>query len=196
MNSERRSELERMLSWLENALEEADSSYERDREALEVKYSREKKALRQALGGMRDALGIEESEGTAKAVGEEGQPDLSVLRREATAGIYPNGTSKESAGTPSVERFSVRREIENLLADIEPSCDVTQGEITRKLQERFPQHEGSIKAATVSSVLRRLKESGKLVLVSSGSGSEPNRYRMQTYESENGSQEELSELRE
>lgn len=196
MNSDWRSELEQMLSRLETKLEETDSNYERDREALEIQYSREKKALRRAIVGVRGALSTEESGSGPRVVEKEEQPDLNTLNHQEVTEIPPNGSGEGDVEGLNIGRFSARREIENLLAETESTDDVMQGEITRRLQERFPQHADSIRAATVSSALRRLANAGRLILVSSGSGSEPNRYRIPTDENREESQEELSELRE
>ncbi len=107
-----------------------------------------------------------------------------------------NGSGDVRLNGKARSKFSIRREVENLLPELEPNHDVVQGEIKRILQNRFPQHEDSIKAASVASTLRRLASAGVLVRVSEGSGSEPNRYRVPAQETEAENQEELSELRE
>lgn len=94
-------------------------------------------------------------------------------------------TLAPSEGSPAVQsgqngalrRWSLRKEIEKMLPEFGADEDITSGNVRRTLAERFPGHTAFMQPASVSSALRRIAQSGDLVLVSTGTGSEPNRYR-------------------
>ncbi len=186
--------LENIISRLESTLANVDSEHEREKEALERSYERRKESLQNRLAPLKAARA---------AFLENEQPESDPGERpERTGPMSPDGAEPyalpdegDSVGLNgnAESRLSIRREIENLLPEMNPSRDVVQGEVTRRLQDRFPQHKDSITAASVSSSLRRLENAGVLVLSSKGSGSEPNRYRLPGSEERNESQEELRE---
>lgn len=196
-----RSQLRETLPQLERALKTADSEYEKDKEVLverlERRHKRRKEALQQAINNVQTALG---RSGDSKSVLEEG--DLSLTGELPSTIVHPNGSEKEilaplSEQTGSAtERFSVRREIEKMISELEPEQEITQGEIRDELERRFPEHKASLRPATVSSALRRIANSddGTLVLVSKGSGSEPNRYRKREAQHAGGQEEQEETL--
>lgn len=202
MESNWLSQLKDVRSKLESELENLESGYESDRQALERRYKDEKEPLQQALKGVQVALGTHsESDTTSGNTREkEDQTGSSLPVGESSAVVSFNGAKSPRVSAPSeqadtvAEQFSTRREIEKLLSEFATDQDVIQGEIRHELEKRFPQHKDLFKAATVSSILRRLASAGSLVLVSKGAGSEPNIYRLP--DRSNGSQDELSELRE
>lgn len=202
MDSNWRSELKDMLSRLQSELENVDSEYQRDKEALERRYESEIGALRQALRGVQAALGeSRELEAATPMAHKTDEATLSPPREELDSTIHSNGFGRESLTTSSeqtetaTEGFSVRHEIETLLSEFQPDQDVTQGEIRRELERRFPEHKASLQASTISSALRRIAKAGDLVKVYEGTGSEPNIYRLPDHDDINN-QKELSELRE
>ena len=95
----------------------------------------------------------------------------------------------------TVERFSLRREIEKIIPELGTQGDITQGAVRQSLENRFPDHRDLMRAASVSSTLRRLVDAGDLVLVYRGTGSEPNIYQLPEYVN-SSRQEELGQLKE
>ena len=95
----------------------------------------------------------------------------------------------------AVERFSLRREIEKIIPELGAQGDITQGAVRQSLEKRFPDHHDLMSAASVSSTLRRLANAGDLVLISKGTGSEPNIYRLPEYANNGNGQKELGELK-
>jgi len=186
-----------VISRLENALADADSEHERDKEALERKHRNRKEGLNSSLASLKSARAAL-LRGDQSGHGSEEPPKTtnSGSSEEAEHNALSNGHGDVELIHKPEKKFSIRHEIENLFPELDPSRDVLQGEITHTLRERFPQHKDSIKAATVSSALRRIANAGGLVHISKGKGSEPNRYRLPGSESSKESQEELSELKE
>lgn len=188
--------LENMISRLEGALANVDSERDKEKEAIEQFYERKKERLQSKITPLKTAREAFLESDQTEENSSELPKKLPIPPAKQGDGAPFNGSSDVGLNGKARSKFSIRLEVENLLSELEPNHDVIQGEITRTLQNRFPQHEDSIKAATVSSVLRRLANAGVLVRVSEGSGSEPNRYRVPAQETEVENQEELSELRE
>lgn len=200
MDSGWQTKLKNTLSELETALKDVSVEHEREIEVLNLRYKTRREALQQAVNSVAIALeNGEEPKTIPKPIREDGESELSGVKSSATErpnGVISASDSSSNQNGIGTERFSVRREIEKLLSEFPADRDVIQGEIRLELEKRFPQYEDLLKAATVSSILRRLANAGDLVLVSKGSGSEPNRYRLTEQTSVNEDQEESSELRE
>ncbi len=167
--------------------------YLEDLEAkVQAKCERDLKTIRQA----REALG--QVRAIAGEYGESADFSdiVSGIIGQTTSSITEERNLDAHGQNGLEERFSLRREIEAILPEFGAGNDITQGGVREKLMERFPNHEASMQPASISSSLRRIESAGGLVLFSKGSGSEPNRYRLPEQVSANGSQEELSEMRE
>jgi hypothetical protein len=173
---------------LETALKTLESEYRRDTEARDLKYKRDRRPYEQALKGVQLAIA---SEHEGSALTEDQVDDLSLV--DVTSNTAVHAGQQNDTRT---RKFSLRREIEKILPEFEPGQDITQGKVRQRLEERFPEHIESLKPAAVYSALRRIARAGGLVLVSEGSGSTPNRYRLPEHGEENRDQEELSALRE
>lgn len=171
---------------------------------IEARYQREKARYefdKQALARMRaiDSEGVETT--LTEAVHEiaertdlgstEEKPEVVTSPQEKGE---PDVASSERNG--AVERFSLRREIEKIILESGTQGDITQGEVRKQLEKQFPEHHDFMRPASVSSTLRRLANAGNLVLVSKGTGSEPNIYRLPEHVNNDNGQEELGELRE
>jgi hypothetical protein len=191
MNSPLRTQLIEAQSKLEAALKTLASEYRRDKEARELKYKRDKRTLEQALRGVQQAVTSENEDSAPTAAIHEGVDRVDAGQDEE--GISPTPGKQDATKTSG---FSLRREIEKLLLEFGPGQDITQGKVRQRLEERFPEHKESLRPAAVYSGLRRIAKAGGLVLVSEGSGSTPNRYRLPEHGEDNRSQEELSALRE
>jgi hypothetical protein len=136
------------------------------REKIEARYKRDIEALERVW-----IIANEHSESKASP-----ETIREVVEQAATTPEQESETASNDQNR-EVRRFSLRREIEALLPEFAPDEDITQGEVRRRLGQRFPGYEDFMKSASVSSALRRIAQSDDLVLVSVGSGSEPNRYR-------------------
>ena len=200
MDSDWRSKLKNTLSELEAALNDVDSEYERELEVLNLKYKSRREALQRAASDVAIALGgNEEPEAISRSVRNE--VEVSPPNVQSNPVVHLNDVkaapdSSSGQADAAMKRFSVRGEIERLLSELDPRKDIKQGEIRYELEKRFPEHGDSLKPASISSSLRRLVDAGKLVLVSKGSGSEPNIYRLPGYVNSGNGQEELGEVRE
>ncbi len=167
--------------------------YLEDLEAkVQAKCERDLKTIRQAREALKQVRAIADEYGESADLsnivsGIIGQTASRIEEERVPDSHEQNGLE---------DRFSLRREIEAILPEFGAGNDVTQGGVREKLIERFPNHEASIQPASISSSLRRIASAGGLVLVSEGSGSQPNRYRLPEQASDSESQEELSELRE
>ena len=171
---------------------------------IEARYQKEKSRYefdKEALARMR-AIDREGGETTlTEAVHQIAERTDPTTTEEKPKVVVPPREKEPSVSTPSerngtVERFSLRREIEKMIPELGAQGDITQGEVRKRLEKQFPDHHDFMRAASVSSTLRRLANAGDLVLVSKGTGSEPNIYRLPEHVSSGGGQEELGELRE
>lgn len=152
---------------------------------IEARYKRDMEALERVWAIVNE---YSDSAPTSKAVNEIVEQTASDSKEK------PENHRPEQNGL--VERFSLRREIENILSEFDVHEAITQGEVRQRLEARFPGHEAFMHSASVSSALRHIAQAGDLVLVSKGTGSEPNRYRLPEHNTNNRDQEELGELRE
>lgn len=193
-------EVKEHLSELEAALKDVDSERDRELGAVHLKYKSRAEALEQAINSVAIALGdVEKPETIMNSINEDEESSLSGVMPDTAEhlnGVRADQDSSDDRSGTGMKRFSARREIENLLPALGPERDIKQGEIRYELEERFPEHKDSLKAASIASALRRLVDAGKLVLVSKGSGSEPNIYRLSKHISKGNGQEELGELKE
>lgn len=200
MDSNWRSKLKNTLCGLETSLKDVDSEHDREIEAVHLKHKSRREALQQAINSVTIALEDgKESETIPEPVREGADSVLSGIKSDEAEHLNGTGTAQNSSqnqnGTDT-RKFSARREIEKLLPELDPEKDITQGEVRYELEERFPKHKDSLKAASISSALRRLVDAGKLILVSKGSGAEPNIYRLTEHINSGNGQEELGEVRE
>lgn len=171
---------------------------------IEVRYQRERARYErdmEALARVR-AIDSEGAETTlAEAVHEIAErTDLGSTEKKPEVATSPQ-EKESSVVAPSerngaVERFSLRREIEKIIPELGIQGDITQGAVRQRLERLFPDHHDLMRAASVSSTLRRLADAGNLVLVSKGTGSEPNIYRLPEYVDNGNGQEELGQVRE
>jgi len=128
----------------------------------------------------------------------DSRPSPETIREVVEQAATPPGgepEAKPNEQNGEIKRFSLRREIENMLPEFGPDEDITSGNVKRTLMERFPGHDAFMHSASVSSALRRIAQSGDLVLVSTGKGSEPNRYRKPGDENTSKQEETLLKAR-
>lgn len=140
-----------------------ESSYKRDMEALQRVWAI-------ANEDNEPALTSETVHEIVEQVDRSPEEQLSALAPS-------EGSPAVQSENGALKRWSLRKEIERLLPEFGADEDITSGKVKRTLMERFPDHTAFMHSASVSSALRRIAQSGKLVLVSTGIGSEPNRYR-------------------
>lgn len=140
--------------------------YSELKKKIESRYKKDLEALERVW-----TIANEDSESalTPKAVDEIIDQAESTSKEQSS--VLQNGHDGP------VKRFSLRREIERMITEFGPDEDITQGDIRHKLEHQFPDHSDFFQSASVSSALRRIAQSGDLVLISTGTGSEPNRYR-------------------
>lgn len=155
------------------------AEYLRLKDKIEARYKRDMEALERVW-----AIANEGSQSTLTS-----ETVHEIVEQASPASEEEPAAAQNGHGGPA-KRFSLRREIEKMLPEFGPGQDITQGEVRHRLERRFPDHGDFFHSASVSSALRRIAQSGDLVLVSTGSGNEPNRYRKPGDENARGEEQE------
>lgn len=170
-----------------------ETRYQREK----VRYERDMEALARMRAIDREGHGSTLAEAVHK-VAERTDLGSTKGKLEVTKSLQENEKPPitSSGQNGAVEKFSLRREIEKVLPELGAHGDITQGAVRQKLEGQFPHYHDFMRPASVSSTLRRLASAGDLLLVSKGTGSEPNIYRLPEYVDNDEGQEELGELRE